>query len=81
MTDNHNHYGFQNQVIGVHDRMPTASFRSKRAIGRQSTSLAKVRSNEYWDTIEVPPIVVAFDYHNHRSTAFLGQASSLAHSL
>jgi hypothetical protein len=36
MTDNHAHDGFQNQAIWVHNRMPTATFPSKR--GHRQTS-------------------------------------------
>jgi hypothetical protein len=40
--------------------------------------LTNVTSSESWDTIELSPLVVAVDYHNDRSNALLGQASSLA---
>src|SRR6266566_5368043 len=43
-------------------------------IGTRSTNLTNVTSNESWDTIGVPPILVAFHYHNDRSTALLGQS-------
>src|SRR5437867_11635185 len=45
-------------------------------IGTRSTNWTNVTSNESWNTMRVPPILVAFNYHNNRSTALLGQPPS-----
>jgi hypothetical protein len=45
-------------------------------IGRRSTSLTNVTSNESCSTIRLPPIFVACDYHNDRGRISLGQAPS-----
>src|SRR5258708_15279037 len=45
-------------------------------IGKLSTNWTNVTSNESWDTIGLPPILVVFDYHNDRSKPSLEQPSS-----
>jgi hypothetical protein len=47
-------------------------------MGRRSTKLTNVTSNESWDIIGVPSILGVGDYHHDRGTAELLQASSLA---
>src|ERR1051326_2059014 len=45
-------------------------------IGKRSTNWTNVTSNESWDTIGEPPILVVVDYHNDRSKPSLEQPSS-----
>src|SRR5258707_10004885 len=54
-----------------------SSFSSSRCAtrGKLSTKWTNVTSNESWDTIGLPPILVVFDYHNDRSKPSLEQPS------
>src|SRR5213595_2748455 len=53
--------------------MPASTLHGGVGIGTRSTNWTNVTSNESWNTMRVPPILVAFNYHNNRSTALLGQ--------
>ena len=57
---------------------PRSRFVGSAGMGRRSTKLTNVTSNESWDTIGVPPILNVGDYHHDRGNALLGQACSLA---
>src|SRR5438270_7357237 len=64
---------FKNSRSGYTLGCPRPRFVGGVGIGTRSTNWTNVTSNESWNTIGVPPILVAFNYHNDRSTALLGQ--------
>src|SRR5438876_9103205 len=64
---------FKNSRSGYTLGCPRPRFVGGVGIGTRSTNWTNVTSNESWNTMRVPPILVAFNYHNNRSTALLGQ--------
>src|SRR5713101_4032676 len=68
--------GFKNSRSGYTLGCPRPRFVGSAGMGTRSTNLTNVTSNESWDTIRVPPILVVFDYHNDRGNAWLRQVLS-----
>src|SRR6266851_2240931 len=67
---------FKNSRSGYTFGCPRPRFMGSVGMGRRSTRLTNVTSNESWDTIGVPPILVVCNYHNDRGMTSLEQASS-----
>src|SRR5436309_14313303 len=64
---------FKNSRSGCTLGCPRPRFVGGVGIGTRSTNWTNVTSNESWNNMRVPPILVAFNYHKNRSTALLGQ--------
>src|SRR5947199_9660338 len=56
---------------------PRFRFVGCAGMGNRSTNCTNVTSNESWDSIEMPPIVVMCDDYNDRSYTLPGQVPSL----